>query len=179
MIFYGSDSDSSVIYNFDFKETEKSFLNSSNTSKNTSNNTSKNNSYESQNYMDQIQNKIQIKKIKRLEKKINKLKIRLKNINYDLVKKNYDSVMNQLKLKNMSHIYNYGVIYNNFLNNMELHSENTETKVINKEVEYDLKFLKKVKDSIEYYKKNKLYEIVYKLEKYYFPYFEKNNLSCF
>ena len=175
MIFYGSDSDSSVIYNFDFKETEKSFLNSSNTSKNTSNNTSKNNSYESQNYMDQIQTKIQIKKIKRLEKKNNKLKLYLKNCQSDLNKKNYDSVISELKLKNNFEIYNYGIINTNFLNNMEIYSENKN--IIKKDVEYSIEFLKKVKDSIEYYKKNKVYEIVYKLEKYYLPYFEKNNIK--
>ena len=58
---------------------------------------------------------------------------------------------------------------------MEIYSENKN--IIKKDVEYSIEFLKKVKDSIEYYKKNKVYEIVYKLEKYYLPYFEKNNIK--
>ena len=62
---------------------------------------------------------------------------------------------------------------------MQISFENKK-QVENKTV-YSIQLLKKVKDSIEYYKKKKLYDIVYKLEKHYFSYLEKYGFDskCF
>jgi len=186
MIFsYSSDSgsDSSVIYNKEYKDDSSSFFTNS---KSNSYSNSKNNSYKSENYIYKIKEE---NKIKTFEKKNSKLKYKfvLQELKYNetindvknlLYKRTYDLVLKELIIRILKPP---ATIYLGILKSLE--GSHRKNKILMQNYKppeppenYPKDFLLSVKNQIDKYEKKGLIDIVKKLEKYYNPYFEKNDM---